>query len=127
MVETARCDINKTLDCQYVWRYSQHGRPILNVSNPKAGESIECILYIQSADRTNNIPEIEKYFNKCGSIEVVAKVHRRGALVERAFINAYNRELDVSAHKAASAIRAAAEKEHADHQMQKARTQKPDF
>ena len=51
----------------------------------------------------------------------------RDNLVSGVRINAYNRGLDVSAHKAANAIMAAAEKERTDRQMKKARTQKPEF
>ena len=113
------CDING-INCRYTWRYSQDGKPILNNSN-------ECIVYNQNAGGRTNIPDIEKYFDKCGSIEVVVKVDGGDGLVSSVQINAYNRKLDVSARKAANAIMAAAEKEHTDRQMQKARSRKPDF
>jgi hypothetical protein len=51
----------------------------------------------------------------------------RNGLVNSVVIVAHNVELDLSTYKAANAIMAAAEKEKADRQMQKARTQKPDF
>ena len=113
----AGCDING-INCRYEWHYSQDGKPILNQSN-------ECIGYNEYAGGRANIPDVEKYFKKCGSIEVVAKVDGRDNLVSGVRINAYNRELDASAHKTANAIMAAAEKERTDSRIQKARTQKP--
>jgi hypothetical protein len=113
------CDING-LECQYVWHYRQDGKLIRNISN-------ECIDYEKYLRGIPNIPDIEKKSNKCGSILVGARMSGRNGLVDSVDIVAHDVELNLSTRKSANATMEAAEKEHTDRQMQKARTQKPTF
>lgn len=114
------CDINGS-DCNYIWHYRQDGTPIRNISS-------ECIEHGKRAGSSiYGVSDMENQSNKCGSILVKARMSGRNGLVNSVVIIAHNVELDFSTHKVANAIVAAAEKERTDRQMQKARTQKPDF